>query len=326
MEKEKSELDVKVADLVASVKVREQEAADLDAMVTSVKSQNDNLVDQVHRLEASSAGLQEKVTVYENCMSQLEKFQDERMEIVYEKFNKLNADFIEMALPLEDKFYPHLLTTIAGRRWLLTYVMKLVVVKCLNSLEYLSALGAAISKAIEKGMQDGLAAGITHELQSVNFSLLADLKSNKDASLETLMVILRLDETLVEKLGLEASQPHVDQLMVPIHHSPDQTVVGARALSLSLDPLSIVNLEGTKGTSGTAPDTTTSLSTTYASASSIPPISTDDYVVVHADNQESTGADGQTCVGVVVNPFPNVDDAELDILLVSLLYAEAWSL
>ncbi|GKC98266.1 hypothetical protein Tco_1168541 [Tanacetum coccineum] len=38
LEKEKSELDVKVADLVASVKVREQETADLDAMVTSVKS------------------------------------------------------------------------------------------------------------------------------------------------------------------------------------------------------------------------------------------------------------------------------------------------
>ncbi|GKB92361.1 hypothetical protein Tco_0964633, partial [Tanacetum coccineum] len=49
LEKEKSKLDVKVADLVASIKVREQEAADLDAMVTSVKSQNDNLVDQVHK-------------------------------------------------------------------------------------------------------------------------------------------------------------------------------------------------------------------------------------------------------------------------------------
>ncbi|GKC14167.1 hypothetical protein Tco_1010949 [Tanacetum coccineum] len=85
LKKEKSELDVKVADLVASVKVREQEVADLDAVVTSVKSQNDNLVDQVHKLETSSAMLQEKVTVYEDCMSQLEKFHDERMEVVYEK-------------------------------------------------------------------------------------------------------------------------------------------------------------------------------------------------------------------------------------------------
>ncbi|GJW69009.1 hypothetical protein Tco_0123433 [Tanacetum coccineum] len=331
------ELDVKVADLVASVKVREQKAADLDAMVTFVKSQNDNLVDQ---LETSSAVLQEKVTVYEDYMSQLEKFQDERMEVVYEKFNKLHADFIEMALHLEEKFYPHLLTTIVGRRWLLTYGMELVFAKCLNSPEYLSALGAAISKAIEKGMQDGLAAVITHgqegrvltdvaafnpsaesdyisalqDLQSVNFSLLADLKSNKDASLETLMDILCLDETLAERLGLNESHPLVDQLMVHVHHSPDQTVIALRDVFVPLaEPLSIVALEGTGGTSGTAPDTTTALSTTYMSASSIPPISTHDYMVVHADSQEGTGANGQIGAGVDVNPFLNVEDAELDI-------------
>ncbi|GKE94212.1 hypothetical protein Tco_1579067, partial [Tanacetum coccineum] len=44
LEKEKSEVNVKVADLAASVKVREQEVADLDAQVTAVKSQSDNLV------------------------------------------------------------------------------------------------------------------------------------------------------------------------------------------------------------------------------------------------------------------------------------------
>ncbi|GKE27494.1 hypothetical protein Tco_1442878, partial [Tanacetum coccineum] len=114
LEKEKSEFDVKVANLAASVKVREQEVADLDAVVTSVKLQNDNLVDQVHKLEASSAGLQEKVTAYENFIDQLEKFQDERMEVVHDKFNKLHTDFIEITLHLEEKFYPHLLTTIAG--------------------------------------------------------------------------------------------------------------------------------------------------------------------------------------------------------------------
>ncbi|GKF61974.1 hypothetical protein Tco_0182028 [Tanacetum coccineum] len=124
LEKERSELDVRVADLVATVKVMEQEAADSDAMVTSVNLQNDSLADQ------------------------LEKFQDEHMSIVHDKFNKLDADFVETCLRLEEKLYPHLLTTIAGRRWLLTHGVKLAVFKCLNSPEYLSALGAAISKAI----------------------------------------------------------------------------------------------------------------------------------------------------------------------------------
>ncbi|GJY20670.1 hypothetical protein Tco_0393236 [Tanacetum coccineum] len=327
LEKEKSELDMKVADLVASVKVREEEATDLDDMVTSVKSQNDNLVDQVHELETSSAELQEKVAAYENCMGKLEEFQDEQIRVMNDKFKKLYVDFVEMSLHLEEIFYPRLLTTIAGRRWLLTYGVKLAIVKCLHSPEYLSALGAAISRAIEKGMQDGLAAGITHgqegavltdiaafnpsaesdyifalqELQDVNFSLLAELKSNKDASTETLMNILCLDEPLAKRLGLDESQPHVDQLSA------------IRDVCVPLvEPLSSAALEGMESTSGTVPETTTALSVTFAYTSSILPISTDDYDV-HADGQEGTGTDGQAGAGADVNPFPDVKDAELDI-------------
>nr|GEV71406.1 hypothetical protein [Tanacetum cinerariifolium] len=346
LEKKKSELEVKVTDLTASVKVREQKVADLDVVVISVKLQNDSLADQVHKLEAFAAGLQEKVTVYKNCMSQLEKFQDEKIEEMNEKFDKLCSDFVEMALHLEEKFYPHLLTTIFGRRWLLTHGMKLAIAKCLNSTEYLSALGAAIGKAIEKGMQEGLSAGITHgtgvrtltdiaaynpsaeadylfalqRLQSVNFLLIAELKANMDASVE----------------------PHVDQLMVPIHHSPDQRVVGVSDLSLSLDvsssrvrrikenianhvsalrdvfvplsvSLSVIALEGMKGTSGAAPDITTTLSVTSVSTSTIPPISTDDYEIVHTEGEEGAGADIEAVADEDANPFPDVSGVELDV-------------
>ncbi|GJT42864.1 hypothetical protein Tco_0951579 [Tanacetum coccineum] len=174
LEGEKSELDVKVADLAATVRAREQEVADLDAVVTSVKVQNDNLSDHVHTLE------------------------DDRMREMNEKFDKLDTDLVELALHLEERFYPHLLTTIYGRRWLLTHGLELAIAKCLNSTEYLSSLGAAIGKAVEKGMQEGLSVGITHgatgrvltdvaaynpsaeanylsalqRLQSVNFSLI----------------------------------------------------------------------------------------------------------------------------------------------------------
>ncbi|GJX78756.1 hypothetical protein Tco_0326905, partial [Tanacetum coccineum] len=313
LEKEKGMLDIKVVDLAAMVKVRKQEAADVDVMVTSIKLQNDRLVDH---------------------------------------------------------FYPHLLNTIAGRRWLLTHGIELAISKCLNSTEYLSALGAAICKAVEKGMQDGLYAGITHgaegrtltdvaaynqnaeadylsalqRLQSVNFSLVAELKSNKDANTKAIMDLLKLEDNLAARLGLTESQPHVNQLMVPIHHSPDHRVIGASALSLSLDvsnfrvqkirenlahrrsalqdvfvslsePLSIAALTGTGGTSDVIPaiaDTTTALSVSLVSSSSIPPISTDDYEIVHVDGRGGEGTDDQAADGNV-DPFPNVDDVDLNI-------------
>nr|GEY47071.1 hypothetical protein [Tanacetum cinerariifolium] len=66
LEKDNSELEIKVTDLVTSVKVREQEVADLDVVVTSVKLQNDSLADQVHKLEVASFRFQEKLSHYEN--------------------------------------------------------------------------------------------------------------------------------------------------------------------------------------------------------------------------------------------------------------------
>ncbi|GKD56713.1 hypothetical protein Tco_1290100 [Tanacetum coccineum] len=290
---------------------------------------SDNLVDRVHELETSSAGLHEKVATYEDLIDQLERFQDEKMEE------------------------------------LLTHGMELALAKCMNSTKYMSALGAAMSRAVEKGMQEGLSAGITHgaegrelsdvasynssteadyhsalqRLQSINFSLITELKSNKDSSVDTIMNLLRLDDALAKRLGLTKSQPHVNQLMVPIHHSLDQRVIGASALSLSLEvsnsrvrkikenianhvsalrgvfvplsePLSVTALEGTEGTSGVAPGTTTALSTTFVSASTVPSLFIDDYEITGADNQATVDA---STANEDSNPFPNMDDAELNV-------------
>ncbi|GJY67939.1 hypothetical protein Tco_0470921 [Tanacetum coccineum] len=116
LEKDQTALDVKVTDLEASVVSKERELTGLNAQLTFVKSKNDNLMNRVHELELSSSGLQEKVTVYEDFIGQLEKFQDDQMKEVNDKFDKLYAHFIKIALHLEERFYPHLLTTISGRR------------------------------------------------------------------------------------------------------------------------------------------------------------------------------------------------------------------
>ncbi|GKE18124.1 hypothetical protein Tco_1425701, partial [Tanacetum coccineum] len=121
LEKEKSVLDVRVSDLAATVKVREQEAADSDAMVTAVKLQNDKLADQVHALEVTCSGLRDQILTYERLKEQFEEFQDVQMRMVGDKLAKLEVDLSEMTLHFEEKFYPHLLTTIAGQRWLLTH-------------------------------------------------------------------------------------------------------------------------------------------------------------------------------------------------------------
>ncbi|GJR02630.1 hypothetical protein Tco_0525614 [Tanacetum coccineum] len=191
-------LKLKVTGLESTIAEKDHELSDLGASSSSLKSQNQSLVNQVHELETSSTDLREKLEMYEG-----------------------------------KSFHPHFLNVVAGRRWLLTHGMKLLVVKCLNSTEYMEALGHAFGRAIEKGMQDGLAAEIEHgqagrcltdleayipsaeadfnsairDLRDLNFPLLQELSNKKYASTWDIMDLLRLNDAVAETLGMTDLQP-----------------------------------------------------------------------------------------------------------------------
>nr|GEV31576.1 hypothetical protein [Tanacetum cinerariifolium] len=139
--------------------------------------------------------------------------------------------------------------------------LKLAVTKCLNSQEYISALGAAISRAIEKGMHDRLSADIDHgkagrsledvaaynpsaeanytstlqSLREVGFPLLAELKSHKDASTKNVIDLLRLEGPLVDAPRMSDLQSNIEQLKLPIRHPEDQVILGETYLLDALD-------------------------------------------------------------------------------------------
>nr|GFA04893.1 hypothetical protein [Tanacetum cinerariifolium] len=60
---------------------------------------------------------------------------------------------------------------------------------------------------------------------------------------------------------------------------------------------------GAEGTFGSTHDAAATLSTTFVSASTIPPISTDDYEVAHADGQGGAGVDDETATVDEMNLF-----------------------
>nr|GEY31525.1 hypothetical protein [Tanacetum cinerariifolium] len=108
------------------------------------------------------------------------------------------------------------------RRWIRSRDARLLVMKCLHSLEYMTALGGAIRCAIKKGMHDGLTTGIDHE-------------SQKDTSIIDIMDLLHLEGFAAETLEGLLLQPSSKQLMVPIHRLEDQNVIGEISLSDSLE-------------------------------------------------------------------------------------------
>ncbi|GJW95571.1 hypothetical protein Tco_0175243, partial [Tanacetum coccineum] len=159
LEQECDSLKLRVTDLESAIVDKDHKLSELGKSSSSLKSQNQSLVDQVHELEVSSTDLREKLEMYEDLLKRLEEYQDKLMEPLRTRLAEIDTDFTRCCMRFQECFHPHLLNVIAGRRWLLTHGMKLLVVKCLNSNEYMEALGHAFGRAIEKGMQEGLAAG-----------------------------------------------------------------------------------------------------------------------------------------------------------------------
>ncbi|GJX07024.1 hypothetical protein Tco_0194956 [Tanacetum coccineum] len=302
--------DAEVESLKAQLLLKETEAAKRNVALESEKNSVDGKVIELQ----SSISAKDLELKDLNVDEQIEEFQDAQISIVNDKVAKLDADLLEMALHLEENFYPHLLNTISGQRWLLTRNIKLVVVKCLNSQEYLTALGSAISRAIEKEIHDGLSASINHKkagrgledvvaynsaaeadynsalqrLSEVDFPLLVELSAHKDVSTVDIMNLLCLESLLADAPGMSDLQPDIEQLTLPIHRPEDQVVLGAASTFDSM-PAAIVS--------------TTALSTTFASASSVPPITTDDYEIVNVDGSEDSQGNGQGNVA----SFPTVE-------------------
>ncbi|GJR79720.1 hypothetical protein Tco_0150505 [Tanacetum coccineum] len=72
-------------------------------------------------------------------------------------------------------------------------------------------------------------------LRAVDFPFLAQLASQKDASIAIIIGLLHLECLAAETPKANQLQPSHEQLMIPIHRPEDQVVIGETSLSFSLD-------------------------------------------------------------------------------------------
>ncbi|GKC71171.1 hypothetical protein Tco_1117054 [Tanacetum coccineum] len=162
---------------------------------------------------------------------------------------------------LEEEFYPIYLTTLAGRRWLLTHGIQLALLKYLKYPKYQSTLGHALVQAVDFGMLKGLEAGYEHRtarmnlsavdaynpevtkasyinvvkaLKDVDFPLVNLLNSKKDAGMDEVLDCFLLDKPLAGLLEDTYLPSCIEQLSVPIYHAGDKTAIGETSLSFAL--------------------------------------------------------------------------------------------
>nr|GEW52811.1 hypothetical protein [Tanacetum cinerariifolium] len=259
----------------------------------------------VSRLEATCFRLRVEVMRYKLFKEQVEEMQDEQMKVLSDRVASIDCDLMEMVLHMDTEFYPRYLTTIARLRWILSRRLRLVLAKCLASPKYLSAMGEAIGRTIDKGMQDGLIASIEHgragrgiadvatfnpsaesdyvasinALRDVNFSLLAQLEANEDSSKADIMDLLFLKLPLPRPLKLASCNLRLSNLWFQFTDWRIRGDATARRLSLTdfilplVKPLSARNLTSEASSFAIlATDVTTALSTTFAQTDPVPSV------------------------------------------------------
>nr|GFA97128.1 hypothetical protein [Tanacetum cinerariifolium] len=139
-------------------KVVEDRSAGLSQELENMCAQFSDLQVSNKRLSQQVATLQKQVSGKEKLKAAFEEFkrqQDERVEQRCVEMDALSIDF-------DEELYPHMLTAIASRRWVIGRGLRLAVMKCGESLELRQAFADAVSAEIAKGLIEGLRHGLEH--------------------------------------------------------------------------------------------------------------------------------------------------------------------
>nr|GFA11046.1 hypothetical protein [Tanacetum cinerariifolium] len=99
------------------------------------------------------ATLQEQVSGEEKLKAAFEEFKQYEDDRVEQRCAELDARLDALSIEFDEELYPHMLTAIAGRRWVIGYGLRLAVMKCGESLEMRHAFTDVVSAGIAKGMQ-----------------------------------------------------------------------------------------------------------------------------------------------------------------------------
>nr|GEX07420.1 hypothetical protein [Tanacetum cinerariifolium] len=135
---------------------------------------------------------------------------EERIKAAFDEFKKYEDD---------RELYPHMLTVIVGRRWIIGHGLRLAVMKCAESIELRQVFADVVSVEIAKGMSEGRKHGVEHEkvkvelvaieaydaevetkyvtalhaLKDLKYPLVDQLKKLKDAPIDVIMASLFLE-------------------------------------------------------------------------------------------------------------------------------------
>ncbi|GJW82786.1 hypothetical protein Tco_0155931 [Tanacetum coccineum] len=134
--------------------------------------------------------------------------------------SEMDARLDKMSVDFDEELFPHMLTAIAGRRWVIGHGLRLAVMKCGETPELRQAFANVVSAGLVKCMSEGLEHDKEHgKLKDLKYSLVDQLEGLKDAPMELIMASLHLESNSEEDAPywIRDLRPSISQLKIPVY-------------------------------------------------------------------------------------------------------------
>ncbi|GJR36343.1 gypsy type transposase [Tanacetum coccineum] len=182
-------------------KVAEANNVELSKELESLRAKFSNLQVNNNQLSQQVATLQAQVIGEERIKAAFEEFKKYEDDRVSARCAEMDARLDALSIDFDEELYPHMLTAIAGHRWVIGHGLCLAVLKYAESLELRQAFANVVSAGIAKGFCDGLKYGVEQgevELDLANIEA-CDPKA-EDKFMATMQVLKDLKYPLIDEL------------------------------------------------------------------------------------------------------------------------------
>ncbi|GKB19019.1 hypothetical protein Tco_0852942 [Tanacetum coccineum] len=199
--------------------------------VQGLRNQNENLGTlleaelklQVNNQDLSHqvATLQSQVQGEEQINVAFEEFKMSEHEKVEQRCAEMDERLDALSIDLDEELYPHMLTVIAGRRWIIAHGLRLTVLKCVESLELRQAFADVVSAGIAKGFCDGIQYVLDRGKVELDLQSIEAYDPESEGKLVATMQALKdLKYPLVDELEKLKDTP-LDVIMAPLYLESD---------------------------------------------------------------------------------------------------------
>ncbi|GJT48314.1 hypothetical protein Tco_0974471 [Tanacetum coccineum] len=222
----------KIARRDQKIQVREEEIKKLDEEIRSLRTVETEVHGLRNRTQNLETLLEAEVDMKKaaeaksvDLAGELESLREERIKAAFEEFKKSEDEKVEqrcaemdarldaLSIDFDEELYPHMLTAIAGRRWVIGHGLRLAIMKCAESTELRQAFADVVSAGIVKGMSEGLKYGVEHGEAKLDLAAIEAYDPEAEAKYVAALTALRdLKYPLVDQLEKLRDAP-IDLLM-----------------------------------------------------------------------------------------------------------------